>query len=65
MMLVHIGQNDVATNVHNAWLKTMEDGVHTYDIYRDGVSHQKVGTQSLCGCRDCASGSEAFDPQAR
>jgi isocitrate dehydrogenase len=47
MMLVHIGQNDVATNVHNAWLKTMEDGVHTYDIYRDGVSHQKVGTQAF------------------
>jgi len=44
MMLVHIGQPDVATRVHNAWLKTIEDGVHTYDIYTEGVSRQRVGT---------------------
>lgn len=44
MMLVHIGQSEVATRVHNAWLKTIEDGVHTYDIFKDGVSRQKVGT---------------------
>src|SRR6186713_2383390 len=28
LMLVHIGQPDAAANVHNAWLKTLEDGVH-------------------------------------
>jgi isocitrate dehydrogenase len=33
--------------VHNAWLKTMEDGVHTYDIFKDGVSRQKVGTREF------------------
>ena len=44
MMLVHIDQSEVATRVHNAWLKTMEDGVHTYDIFKEGVSRQKVGT---------------------
>ena len=33
MMLVHIEQPDVAERVHNAWLTTIEDGVHTYDIY--------------------------------
>ena len=44
MMLVHIGQSEVATQVHNAWLKTMEDGIHTYDIFKEGVSRQKVGT---------------------
>lgn len=44
MMLVHIGQSAVAENVHNAWLKTIEDGVHTYDIFREGVSKQKVST---------------------
>ena len=33
MMLVHIGQPDVAERVHNAWLTTLEDGIHTYDIY--------------------------------
>ena len=43
-MLVHIGQGDVATKMHNAWLRTIEDGVHTYDIYDSSVSKQKVGT---------------------
>ena len=33
MMLNHIGQNEVASKVQNAWLKTLEDGIHTYDIY--------------------------------
>ena len=47
MMLVHIDQPDVAERVHNAWLKTMEDGVHTYDIYEEGVSRQKVGTREF------------------
>ena len=46
-MLVHIGQPDVAERVHNAWLKTIEDGIHTYDIYADGVSKQKVGTKEF------------------
>src|SRR5690606_10971564 len=36
MMLVHIGQSDVAEKIHNAWLKTIEDGLHTGDIYREG-----------------------------
>jgi isocitrate dehydrogenase len=47
MMLVHIDQPDVAEAAHNAWLKTIEDGVHTYDIYKDGVSKQKVGTKEF------------------
>ena len=47
LMLVHIGQADVAENVHNAWLKTIEDGVHTYDIFKEGVSKQKVGTSDF------------------
>lgn len=44
MMLQHIGQQAVAEKVQNAWLKTIEDGIHTYDIYKEGVSSQKVGT---------------------
>ncbi len=44
MMLVHIGQPDAAALVHNAWLRTLEDGIHTYDIFVDGVSKQKVST---------------------
>ncbi len=47
MMLVHIGQNDVAERVHNAWLKTLEDGIHTYDIFDAAVSTEKVGTQEF------------------
>ena len=47
MMLVHIGETGVAERVHNAWLRTMEDGVHTYDIYKEGVSSQKVGTKEF------------------
>jgi isocitrate dehydrogenase len=47
MMLVHIGQPDVAARVHNAWLRTIEDGVHTYDIYNERTSTQKVGTKQF------------------
>ena len=47
MMLVHINQPDIATLAHNAWLKTIEDGVHTYDIAREGTTKQKVGTKEF------------------
>ncbi len=47
MMLVHTGQTEVAERAHNAWLRTMEDGVHTYDIYKEGVSKEKVGTREF------------------
>lgn len=47
MMLEYIGQGDIAAKVHNAWLKTIEDGVHTADIYKDGKSKTKVGTKAF------------------
>jgi isocitrate dehydrogenase len=47
MMLVHIGETAVAERVHNAWLRTIEDGIHTYDIYEEGKSKQKVGTKEF------------------
>ncbi len=47
MLLVHIDQPDVATAVHNAWLRTIEEGIHTYDIFVEGVSKQKVGTKEF------------------
>ncbi|OGT56236.1 MAG: isocitrate dehydrogenase [Gammaproteobacteria bacterium RIFCSPHIGHO2_12_FULL_43_28] len=43
-MLVHINQPDIATLIENAWLKTLEDGIHTADIYSDQFSKEKVGT---------------------
>jgi isocitrate dehydrogenase len=46
-MLVHINQSDVAEKVHNAWLCTLEDGIHTYDIFKEGNSKQKVGTKEF------------------
>ncbi|MCB1083690.1 MAG: NADP-dependent isocitrate dehydrogenase [Simkania sp.] len=49
LMLIHIGQSDSAEKIHNAWLKTLEDGIHTYDIYKEGVSKEKVGTQEFAG----------------
>lgn len=47
MMLNHIGQTEVAERVQNAWLKTLEDGIHTYDIYKEGTSTRKVGTKAF------------------
>ncbi len=46
-MLVHIEQPEVAQNVHNAWLRTLEEGIHTYDIYKEGISREKVGTKEF------------------
>ncbi|TVR77126.1 MAG: NADP-dependent isocitrate dehydrogenase [Chitinophagaceae bacterium] len=47
MMLNHIGQGIVAEKVHNAWLRTIEEGIHTADIYKDGISKKKVNTDDF------------------
>jgi isocitrate dehydrogenase len=47
MMLNHIGQSEVAESVQNAWLRTIEEGTHTYDIYKEGFSKRKVGTSEF------------------
>ncbi|WP_422367004.1 NADP-dependent isocitrate dehydrogenase [Pelagibius sp.] len=47
MMMNHIGQSDVAEKVHNAWLKAIEDGLHTYDIFDAETSKQKLGTAAF------------------
>jgi len=47
LMLVHIDQPEAAERVHNGWLRTLEDGVHTYDVYTEGISKQKVGTREF------------------
>ena len=44
MMLVHLGLGEYGEKIHNAWQRTLEDGYHTRDIFREGVSVQKVGT---------------------
>lgn len=47
LLLVHIGQPEAAARIQNAWLKTLEDGIHTPDIYDERVSRKKVGTEAF------------------
>ena len=47
LMLVHVGLPDTAALVQNAWLKTIEDGIHTYDIFKPNTSKEKVGTKEF------------------
>ncbi|PJF42498.1 MAG: isocitrate dehydrogenase [Phototrophicales bacterium] len=47
MMLVHIGQSEVAEKVHNAWLRTLEDGIHTADIYKADFSQLRADTATF------------------
>lgn len=47
LMLVYLGESSVAERIHNAWLKTLEAGFHTYDIFKEGVSKVKVGTKEF------------------
>jgi isocitrate dehydrogenase len=43
-MLNHLGIHDIANLIHNAWLCTIETGIHTKDIYNEKNSTKKVGT---------------------
>lgn len=47
LMLNHIGQNEVATKVHNAWFKAIEDGIHTGDIFTPNLSKDRVNTEGF------------------
>lgn len=47
LMLVHIHQPEAAARIHNAFLKTIEEGIHTNDIFKEGTSKQKVGTREF------------------
>jgi len=46
-MLIHINQPNTATLIENAWLTTLEEGIHTADIYSEEYSQQKVGTMEF------------------
>ncbi len=46
-MLVHLGLGSFGEMIKNAWLCTIEDGIHTVDIYREGLSSEEVGTQAF------------------
>ena len=47
MMLNHIGQNEVAAKIQNAWLTTIEEGIHTKDIFKEGTSKKIVSTSDF------------------
>lgn len=47
LMLNHIGQSEVAETIKNAWSCTLEEGIHTEEIFRPGLSKQKVGTRDF------------------
>ncbi len=46
-MLVHVGQADVASTIKNAWLCTLESGLHTADVFRHGLSQRQLGTEAF------------------
>jgi isocitrate dehydrogenase len=47
MMMHHLGEIEIATRVQNAWLKTIEDGIHTDDV-------AGAQTRQVAGCKEFA-----------
>jgi isocitrate dehydrogenase len=47
LMLVHLGKAKIAEHIQNALLKTLEDGIHTADIYNEAFTKQKVTTKEF------------------
>ncbi|MCG6117029.1 MAG: NADP-dependent isocitrate dehydrogenase [Aquimonas sp.] len=47
MMLVHLGRRGPAEAIHNAWLRTLEEGLHTADLWQEGKSRERLGTQAF------------------
>ncbi|MBC3758070.1 NADP-dependent isocitrate dehydrogenase [Hyunsoonleella sp. SJ7] len=46
-MLAYIGQTEIADNIKNAWLTTLEEGYHTADIYNNQYSIKRVSTSEF------------------
>lgn len=46
-MLLHLGQGDIAQKVENAWRCTLEEGIHTGDIYKKDSSKKLVNTREF------------------
>lgn len=47
LMLTELGQGDIAAKIQNAWSSTIEDGIHTRDIYEEGTSKKLVGCKEF------------------
>lgn len=46
-MLNHLGKQQVGHNIYQAWFKTIQDGIHTQDIFNAEHSKKQVGTQEF------------------
>lgn len=46
-MLIHIGEVNSAKLIYDAWLKTLEDGIHTADLYKEKTSSRRVSTSEF------------------
>lgn len=46
-MLLHLGQTKVAERVENAWRITLEEGIHTGDIFKKDSSKKLVNTEEF------------------
>ncbi len=58
MMLNHIGQQEAARRIHNAWLCTIEQGIHTGDIAND-TTKKTVGSKEFA---EAVIGNLGCDP---
>ncbi len=47
LMLHHLGQGAIADKIHNAWLKTIEDGIHTGDVFSPQFSKRRANTKEF------------------
>ena len=36
LRLIVVGESEIAQTIDNAWLATLESGIHTADVYREG-----------------------------
>lgn len=46
-MLIHLNLHEQAKRIYHALLVTLEEGIHTYDLYHEKMSKQKVGTREF------------------
>jgi len=47
MMLGQMGKTETADKIKNAWLRALEDGIHTGDVFKIGQSAERVGTKEF------------------
>ncbi|MDX1625013.1 MAG: NADP-dependent isocitrate dehydrogenase [Wenzhouxiangellaceae bacterium] len=63
-MLRYLGRDEVAKTIQDAWLATLEEGLHTADLYREGHSARRVGTTEFAEavCERLGRSPERIEP---